>query len=75
MQENGIIKSSHLYIKMRQNLLFLTCTGTWKGMNDDTAQLTIAFKNEQELCDFIAFFNPKELKKIIDFQKQGGLFH
>lgn len=53
----------------------LTCTGTWKGMNDDTAQLTIAFKNEQELCDFIAFFNPKELKKMIDFQKQGGLFH
>lgn len=44
-------------------------------MNDDTAQLTIAFKNEQELCDFIAFFNPKELKKMIDFQKQGGLFH
>lgn len=53
----------------------LTCTGTWKGMNDDTAQLTIAFKNEQELSDFIAFFNPKELKKMIDFQKQGGLFH
>lgn len=44
-------------------------------MNDDTAQLTIAFKNEQELSDFIAFFNPKELKKMIDFQKQGGLFH
>lgn len=54
---------------------FLKCIGEWKGLNSDSNTMGICFKNEQEITDFIEFFNPTKFKKLIEIQKQGGLFH
>lgn len=54
---------------------YLKCIGEWKGLNSDCNTMGICFKNEQEITDFIEFFNPTKFKRLIEIQKQGGLFH
>ena len=68
-------KKFTFFYKSSSHSIAIGCNDEWKGLNDDTSIIQLAFKNDKEFSDFIKFFNPKDLKKLIDFQKQGGLFH
>lgn len=68
-------KKFTFFYKSASHSIAIGCNDEWKGLNDDTNIIKLGFKNDKEFNDFIKFFNPKDLKKLIDFQKQGGLFH